>query len=200
MQTVSLFLLWSGLVTGLATPSSPPSCRFALDWTQDEVAKNSDKFEWDLLYWEGQFHQNDVSYNSENGMSYDGTQLDWVTGERTKKHPFSAASKEVKKKQNTHMLVLELSKKLTTEQALQIMVYAHAIAGSPKAARFLSPGEPKKAPKLAASIMETKLKTYLQFNATYPGFGGFIPWMTTSSQNIEPTWDWVNRVPGLDNG
>lgn len=28
-------------------------------------------------------------------MSYDGTQLDWTTGERTKKHPFSAASKEV---------------------------------------------------------------------------------------------------------
>lgn len=48
-----------------------------------------------MLYWEGQFHQNNVSYNSANGMSYDGTQLDWVTGERTKKHPFSAASKEV---------------------------------------------------------------------------------------------------------
>ncbi|XWW98398.1 hypothetical protein V2A60_006398 [Cordyceps javanica] len=111
-------------------------------------------------------------------MTYDGTQLDWVTGERTKKHPFSAASKE----------------------ALQIMVYAHAISGSSKAARFLSPDDPKKAPKIAASIMERKLKSYLQFNATYPGFGGFLPWMTTSSQNIEPTWDWVNRVPGLDNG
>ncbi len=109
MKTVSLCLLWSGLVTGLATPpSSPPSCRFALDWTQDDVVKNSDQFEWDLLYWEGQFHQNDVSYNSENGMSYDGTQLDWVTGERTKKHPFSAASKEVNK--NTDGCVLKLSK------------------------------------------------------------------------------------------
>ncbi|KAM3511729.1 hypothetical protein MY11210_004619 [Beauveria gryllotalpidicola] len=86
------------------------------------------------------------------------------------------------------------------EQALQIMVYAHAVAGSPKAARFLSPGNPPKAPQIAVSIMETKLETYLKFNATYPGFGGFIPWMTTSLQNIEPTWDWVNRVPGLDNG
>ncbi|KAM3552827.1 hypothetical protein ARSEF4850_007199 [Beauveria asiatica] len=75
--------------------------------------------------------------------------------------------------------------------ALQIMVYAHAIAGSSKAARFLSPGNPQKAPQIAVSIMETKLETYLRFNATYPGFGGFIPWMTTSSQNIEPTWDWT---------
>ncbi|KAM3448251.1 hypothetical protein MY3296_007934 [Beauveria thailandica] len=181
MLTASWCLLWSGLVSRLATAtpsSSPPSCRFALDWTQDEVVKNSDQFEWHLLYWEGQFHQNDVSYNSANGMTYDGTQLDWVTGERTKKHSFSAASKE----------------------ALQIMVYAHAIAGSSKAARFLSPGNPQKAPQIAVSIMETKLETYLRFNATYPGFGGFIPWMTTSSQNIEPTWDWVSRVPGLDNG
>ena len=48
-----------------------------------------------MLYWEGQFHQNNVSYNTGNGMSYDGTEIDWTTGERTQKHPFSAASKEV---------------------------------------------------------------------------------------------------------
>lgn len=80
------------------------------------------------------------------------------------------------------------------------MVYAHAISGSAKAARFLSPEAPQKATQIAASIMRTKLKTYLRFNETYPGFGGFLPWMTTSSQDVEPTWDWVNRVPGLDNG
>lgn len=48
-----------------------------------------------MLYWEGKFHQNNVSYNSENGMTYDGTQLDWTTGVATRKHGFSAASKEV---------------------------------------------------------------------------------------------------------
>jgi hypothetical protein len=62
----------------------------------EQVLEDPDSFEWDLLYWEGKFHQNDVSYNSANGMSYDGTQLDLDTGERTKKHPFSAASKEVR--------------------------------------------------------------------------------------------------------
>lgn len=96
MRACTLCLALPSLAYGLAAPAStPPSCRFASDWTRDEVVKASDQFEWDLLYWEGQFHQNDVSYNSHNGMTYDGAQLDWVTGERTKKHPFSAASKEV---------------------------------------------------------------------------------------------------------
>lgn len=88
--------LWLSTADALASKRNwGPSCRFALDWTQEDVLKHSEWFEWDLLYWEGKFHQNDVSYNSANGMSYDGTQLDWKTGERTKKHPFSAASKEV---------------------------------------------------------------------------------------------------------
>lgn len=82
------------------------------------------------------------------------------------------------------------------------MLYAHAISGSADAARFLSPDEPSAAPKIAADILETKLKTYLKFNETYPGFGGILPWYanTEGSDSIEPTWDWVNRVPALDNG
>jgi hypothetical protein len=72
-----------------------PSCRFGLEWSQKDVLEQTDGFIWDLLYWEGKFHQNDVAYNTQNGMSYDGTQLDWKTGKRTKKHTFSAASKEV---------------------------------------------------------------------------------------------------------
>lgn len=58
------------------------------------------------------------------------------------------------------------------------MVYSHAIAGDPQAARFLSPGNPSNAPDIAADIMATKLKTYLQFNQTFPGYGGFLPWYT----------------------
>lgn len=80
------------------------------------------------------------------------------------------------------------------------MLYAHAITGSADAARFLSPNNPTAAPDIAASIMDTKLQTYLRFNETYPGFGGFLPWFTSSSQDLSPTLDWNNRVPGLDNG
>ncbi|EWG53954.1 hypothetical protein FVEG_12278 [Fusarium verticillioides 7600] len=120
-----------------------PSCRFGLEWSQKDVLQHTDEFIWDLLYWEGKFHQND---------------------------------------------------------ALQIMLYAQAISGSKEAARFLTPNNLKAAPGFAASIMETKLKTYSQFNQTYPGFGGFLPWIKTDTTTISPQDGWDDRVPGLDNG
>jgi hypothetical protein len=49
--------------------------------------------------------------------------------------------------------------------------------------------------------MRTKLATYQKFNETFPGFGGFLPWYANyDNGTIQPTWDWVNRVPALDNG
>lgn len=80
------------------------------------------------------------------------------------------------------------------------MVYAHALAGDQNAARFLSPDNPEAAPQMAYNIMSLKLKTYLQFNSTFPGYGGFLPWYTGDQPTIVPTSDWVNRVPALDNG
>jgi hypothetical protein len=80
------------------------------------------------------------------------------------------------------------------------MIYTHALAGSQEAARFLSPSNPAAAPDIAASILKTKLATYLRFNETYPGFGGFLPWFDSNLDDLTPTWDWVNRVPALDNG
>jgi hypothetical protein len=173
--TCSLLVFGAGALPGL---QSTPKCRFSSIYTQAEILQNPDTFISDFLYWEGHFHQNNVSYNTFNGMSYDGTLVDEVTGLATAKHPFSAASKE----------------------SLQIMLYAHALAGSPQAARFLSPRAPSQAPEIAFDIMSLKLKTYLAFNNTYPGFGGFLPWYTSDTIEISPTWDWVNRVPALDNG
>ena len=85
-------------------------------------------------------------------------------------------------------------------QALQIMVYAHAIAGDPRAALFVSGQSPSDAPGIAAAILTKKLQTYLAFNKTYPGFGGFLPWFLANETTLQPTSDWVNRVPALDNG
>lgn len=92
-------LLCVGLAQALPERSNQairPSCRFAHHYTQEQILHDPTNFVNDMLYWEGKFHQNNVSYNTDNGMSYDGTNIDWVTGERTLKHPFSAASKEVK--------------------------------------------------------------------------------------------------------
>lgn len=89
---ISLQLAWNA--AGWPTPA--PKCRFSPLYTQDQILANPDPFISDLLYWEGKFHQNNVSYNSFNGMSYDGALLDETTGLATAKHPFSAASKEVR--------------------------------------------------------------------------------------------------------
>lgn len=177
----SLFAILHPVVTALRSPSQdPPRCRFSPQFTQAEVLSNTDAFVWDLLYWEGRFHQNNVGYNAANGMTYDGTLLDPQTGiaDLNGLHPFSAASKE----------------------SLHVMILAHAISGSPLAARFLSPERPKQAPAVAFDIMQKKLQTYLAFNRTYPGFGGFLPWFLANDTAIRPTLDWINRVPALDNG
>lgn len=80
----------------LSRPSSDKgSCRFAHDWTQEKILSNTNEFISEVLLWEGKFHQNDIAYNEGNGVSYDGAQLDWTTGEASSTKTFSAASKEV---------------------------------------------------------------------------------------------------------
>lgn len=161
----------------LTTASAPP-CRFAPSYTQESILANPNAFAQDFLYWEGRFHANDIGYNAANALTYDGSLLHFTTGLPWDKHPFSAASKE----------------------AIHVMVLAHALAGDSNAARFLAPDGPGNAPDIAYGIMKTKLDTYLAFNATFPGYGGYLPWFTTNATPVAPTSDWVNRVPGLDNG
>lgn len=176
VQFLAIAFLYSLLVS--ASVPTHSKCRFSPLYSQDDILRNSTPYAWDVFYWEGHFHQNNVGYNTANGMSYDGTLLNSTTGLATQKHDFSASSKE----------------------SLQIMVYAHAIAGDPRAARFVYPQAPKDAPEIAAAIMSLKLKAYLNFNQTYPGYGGFLPWFLSNDTNLQPTSDWVNRVPALDNG
>ncbi|KAF2191459.1 putative GPI anchored protein [Zopfia rhizophila CBS 207.26] len=177
---VSIFLFSLTPIAKTSRVPSVPSCRFSPQYSRDDVLTNPDAFVWDLLYWEGRFHQNNIRYNSANGMTYDGTLLDPGTGLNNLGglHPFSAASKE----------------------SLHIMVLAHCIAGDPLAARFFSPEKPEQAAAIAFDIMQKKLEAYLKFNQTYPGFGGFLPWFVSNETDIRPTSDWVNRVPALDNG
>ena len=160
-----------------APPHSP--CRFSLRYSQDDILTNSSGFISDVFYWDGQFHQNGVGYNSVNGLSFDGCILNQTTGlaNISERHDFSAASKE----------------------ALQIMLYAHAIAGNPLAARFVYPYTGGAA-EWAVAMLSNKLKAYLAFNETFPGYGGFIPWFYANETNMRPTTDWENRVPALDNG
>lgn len=97
-------------------------------------------------------------------------------------------------------LIYQIAHYFRSKESIHIQVLAHALNGDPNAARFLSPDSPDQAPQIAFDIMQTKLDTYLTFNKTFPGYGGYLPWFTTNSTPVQPTWDWVNRVPSLDNG
>ncbi|KXN83534.1 hypothetical protein AN958_01243 [Leucoagaricus sp. SymC.cos] len=171
----------------LAASPTPP-CRFASQWTPERILASPQSFEDDLLYWEGKFHQHNVSYNTVNGMTFDGTLLDMTTGLYRVEglHTFSAASKE----------------------SLHFMILAHVIEGKPGAVRWIlsglgddDAGDTEKARTVALAILQKKWESYNQFNKTFPGFGGFLPWFAHSEFTpLIPTWDWNNRVPALDNG
>ena len=50
-------------------------------------------------------------------------------------------------------------------------------------------------------VLEKKVEAYENFNRRYPGFGGWLPWVAlNNSRYVEPTWDFKNRTPALDNG
>ncbi|KAF8499481.1 putative GPI anchored protein [Hysterangium stoloniferum] len=181
-----VILPWAQRQCVEARPSQPPPCRWASRYTTKSILEDPARFENDLLQWEGMFHQDNVSYNAFNGMTFDGTLLDPVTGIHVNSglHTFSAASKE----------------------SLHMMLLAHVVNGHPGAAQWIlaahgGGSDVEKARSLAINILQTKWNTYFEFNATYPGFGGFLPWFAhNGSAPLAPTWDWVNRVPGLDNG
>jgi hypothetical protein len=44
------------------------------------------------------------------------------------------------------------------------------------------------------------MNSYETWNKTYPGFGGFLPWIYIQPQGVTPAAGWDNRVPSLDNG
>lgn len=184
--TTLLFALSILLLHQTTASPSPPQCRFAPHFHPTRILTNPQPFIATVLSHESAFlaHPN-IAYNPLNGLTYDGTLLDSTTGlalaNAAGRHNFSAASKE----------------------ALHIMVLAKAIGGNAQenAARVVAPGKSgQEAAEVAAQILWLKLQAYLTFNASYPGFGGFLPWFGNEGWESEPTSDWVDRVPGLDNG
>ena len=49
-------------------------------------------------------------------------------------------------------------------------------------------------------IIEKKTATLEDFYKRYPGFGGYLPWVTISEGKLTPAHDFQSRVPALDNG
>jgi hypothetical protein len=111
--------------------------------------------------------------DARTGLVFDGVNLDRTTGAIASYRRFSAPSKE----------------------CLDLAVLARIVQGDPLARRLASSAE-------AVRILERKIDTYERFDRSYPGYGGFMPWITISENGtVAPagaTWD--NRLPALDNG
>lgn len=80
------------------------------------------------------------------------------------------------------------------------MLLAHAVAGNVYASTFVSPSNPANATRLAVTILDTKLSTYIALNNSYPGYGGFLPTFKIGATSIQPVNDSSHTVSALDNG
>ena len=134
-----------------------------------------------VLARERRFYQPGVSYDGKTGLTYDGHGVDLRTGQlRGGPRNWSAASKE----------------------SLHVILLVKAVAGDPVAQALLTPdpSDPGKAVDVALDVLGRKIDTYRSFNQEHPGYGGFLPWFQVAEGKLQPKDDWVDRVPGLDNG
>ena len=155
-----------------------PGYRFAQKYTAEEIMNNPEKaesFVKEYLQWESKYFA--VARNSITGITYDGINLDKKTGLPSGVRDWSAPSKE----------------------CLDIGILVKALYENPYAAIVVSPDNPDKAPDVAASILEKKLKSYNEFYSRFPGYGGYLPWFHCSGK-ITPVKSWRGHIPGLDNG
>ena len=150
-------------------------CRFAPLYSTYELYSNAtlrDQFFLQYARRESRFCKS-IGLDQATQMTYDGHRLDIESGlTRGKPHMFSAPSKE----------------------SLHVAVLARVLDGHPIAQAMYSTQE-------ALAVLRSKVRTMERFHERFPGFGGFYPWTAFDGLgNMTPTWDWVNRVPSLDNG
>lgn len=81
----------------------------------------------------------------------------------------------------------------TSKEALHLAMLALSVNGHRLAKIFVNPTE-------AIRILDRKMNTYQKWNRTYPGFGGYLPWVGVNKGVISPSKSWESRVPSLDNG
>lgn len=178
---ISCFVIALTLISVAAEKSAmggkKASCRFAKEFSCSDF-KNPyyvQQYLNNVIHWESKFAQPGVGYDAASGYTYDGHPLDYKTGQLYgEPHLFSASSKE-----SIHMAIVAL-----------------ALDGNPQALQYVGGRES------LIYMLTLKMKGYSKFNEDYPGFGCYTPWIGFDQQagTFLPMADWMNRVPGLDNG
>jgi hypothetical protein len=179
-KTGATLLLLACIVLVVA---AQPACRFAPSFTTNQLIsdpKARDAYLQAVMYFEGMFGE--VAVNPATGFTYDGTGIDYSTGEPASPlHYWSASSKE----------------------SIHLMLLARAIYGDRYAKIFFShqfdPNDPATDAKVLSQL-ERKMASLEQWNRDYPGFGGWIPWVNNNGSKVVPMPDWSHSVPALDNG
>ncbi len=180
LMVLSFIITAFSLQSALAgtTGKEYPPWRFAKAYTIEDVFSNKDKaasFIKEYLTWEGEFFS--IARNPVTGFSYDGFNLNRLTGRPEEPRIFSAPSKE----------------------CLDVGLCASALSGNQRSALVVSPKDPSKATQQALRILEKKIAGYEKFLKDNPGYAGYLPWYICGDE-VKPTKDWQNEFPGLDNG
>jgi len=132
-----------------------------------------------FFYWEGNFHSPGIGYDAATGLTFDGHGIDYTTGGLADPlHYWSAPSKE----------------------SIHLMLLAQALEGNDYAQIFVSPQNSSNAPAVALDLLTRKMNSYEKWNANYPGFGGYLPWIFIQPTGVTPANGWEDKVPSLDNG
>lgn len=166
------------LLENLGYVQGQTTCRFADLFTIDDLISNRNdslhRFKMQMFYWEGLFGYG-VGYNQQLGITFDGHEIDYQTGDLHEHlHFFTAASKEA-----IHVNMLSLY--------MMDDVYARQFF------RNASQDE-------IVQILERKINSYNDFHRRYPGFGGFLPWFAANGSEMNLLNGWESKVPALDNG
>lgn len=162
------------LLIVLSVPALAQPWNWAHQYKVGEVLKDPEPFL--QRYVEGEARFFAMARHPKSALTYDGWNLD-EQGKPIGPRDFSAPSKE----------------------SLDVALLTKGIEGHPLAVRLISPDDPKRAPGLAAEILERKLDSYWAWYQKYPGYGGYFPWFKCG-EAIEPTDNWVGAICGLDNG
>ena len=133
---------------------------------------------YELLHHEGKFVQHGVAYDDVTGLTFDGFPLDPFTGE---------------------LSGFARSWSSPTKEALHLHILSLGLSGNTLARHFLK-STTSNLNETIIYLLEKKLIAYTEFEHSYPGFGGFLPWFVISEGKLRPAQDWINRVPALDNG
>lgn len=169
------------------------TCRFAPSFSiQDLLHSKERRQEYisNVLYWEGMFHTDGVGYSASSGLTFDGHAINYTTGELANpQHFWSASSKE-----SIHLGLL--ARALINNGIADALEFFHV--PYPLDNNW-NTGDKRLDTVLA--VLEAKITSYERFNQSFPGFGGFVPWVLVNSSGMIPIPNqWDHKVPGLDNG